>query len=123
MVFGDGVAAGGGGWEVQYLFLDVRGEGEQIHDLGDAGAGYVAMCTQEGHSWTLLNHIEFDIRIQPLHGTLIGAQGVVDLMAFLLRRSYANPSHAGVKDVLVLRTETLHSMARRSMRAQPQLRA
>jgi len=64
---------------------------------------------------TLLDYIEFDIRIQPLHGTLIGAQGVADLMGFLLRRGYANPSHAGVKDVLVFRTESLRTMARRSL--------
>ncbi len=63
---------------------------------------------------TLLDLTGFSVCIRPFHATLIGAQGVADLMAFLLRRSYANPSHAGVKDVLVFRTEPLRSMARRS---------
>ena len=61
---------------------------------------------------TLLEHIRYDIRVWPLHGTLIGAQGVADLTVFLLKRSYADPSHAGVKDLLALRADRLHGLFR-----------
>ncbi len=62
---------------------------------------------------TLLEHIHSEIRVWPLHGTLIGAQGVVDLARFLLKRSYADPSHAGVKDILVFRADRMHALSRR----------
>ncbi len=62
---------------------------------------------------TLLEHIQSEIRVWPLHGTLIGAQGVVDLVRFLLKRSYADPSHAGVKDILAFRADRMHALSRR----------
>ena len=62
---------------------------------------------------TLLEHIHSEIRVRPLHGALIGAQGVVDLVKFLLKRSYADPSHAAVKDILVFRADRMQALSRR----------
>ena len=62
---------------------------------------------------TLMDYIDFEIRIQSFKNTLIGAQAVVDLMVFLLRRSYKEPSHAAVKNILVLRSEFMQSVVRR----------
>ena len=64
---------------------------------------------------TLMDLIDFDIRIQqPFHGTLVSTQAVADLVWFLLNRCYADPSYEGVKDILSLRMESLHVLAKRS---------
>jgi len=62
---------------------------------------------------TLLEFIGHEIRIQSSHSTLLGAQGVVDIVTFLLKRSYADPSHVGVKNILVFRTDLMRDLHRR----------
>lgn len=62
---------------------------------------------------TLLEYIGAERRIGPPHNVIGKAQDVVDLMMFLLKRSYAEPSHAGVKNVLVFRTDLMRDLHRR----------
>lgn len=62
---------------------------------------------------TLADLIGFDIQVSPLHGTLVGAQAVADLVLFLLKRCYPH----GFKDLLFLRTESLSDLAERSLAA------
>lgn len=59
---------------------------------------------------TLADLIDFDIRVSPLRGTLVGAQAVADLVLFLLKRCYPH----GFKDLLFLRAESLNDLAERS---------
>lgn len=59
---------------------------------------------------TLADLIDFDIRVSPLHGTLVGAQAVADLVLFLLKRCYPH----GFKDLLFLRAGSLSDLAERS---------
>jgi DNA polymerase III epsilon subunit-like protein len=58
---------------------------------------------------TLADLINFDIRVSPLHGTLVGAQAVADLVLFLLKRCYPH----GFRDLLFLRTQSLSYLAER----------
>jgi DNA polymerase III epsilon subunit-like protein len=62
---------------------------------------------------TLMDLIGFEIRVRPMHSTLVGAQAVADLFRFLLRRSYPDPTHDGVKDMLIFRTDRMQALARR----------
>ena len=62
---------------------------------------------------TLLEYIGAERRIGPPHNVIGKAQGVVDLIMFLLKRSYADPSHAGVKNILVFRTDLMRDLHRR----------
>lgn len=64
---------------------------------------------------TLADLIESDIRIPSLHGTLIGAQTVADLVVFLLKRSYPDPTYNAVKDILIFRAERMDTLVRRSV--------
>ena len=44
---------------------------------------------------TLMALIGFEIRVRPMHSTLVGAQAVADVFRFLLRRCYPYPTHEG----------------------------
>ncbi len=48
-----------------------------------------------------------------MHSTLVGAQVVADVFRFLLKRCYPVPTHEGVKDMLIFRTDRMHALARR----------
>lgn len=62
---------------------------------------------------TLMDLIGFEIRVRPMHSTLVGAQAVADLFRFLLKQCYHEPTHEGVKDMLIFRTDRMHALARR----------
>ena len=62
---------------------------------------------------TLMDLIGFEIRVRPMHSTLVGAQAVADVFRFLLKRCYREPTHEGVKDMLIFRTDRMHALARR----------
>lgn len=62
---------------------------------------------------TLMELVGFEIRVRPMRGTLVGAQAVADLFRFLLRRSYPDPTHDGVKDMLIFRADRMQALARR----------
>ena len=111
------LAAHSGEFEAAFLYTAL-GERE------DVGEDRCVLSTLRWPRWaelgrpnyrlgTLLEHIKFEIRVWPLHGTHIGAQGVVDLTVFLLKRSYTDPSHADVKDILIFRADRLHDLHRR----------
>ncbi len=62
---------------------------------------------------TLMDLIGFEIRVRPMHSTLVGAQAVADVFRFLLKRCYREPTHEGVKDMLIFRTDRMHVLAGR----------
>ena len=62
---------------------------------------------------TLLQYIGAERRTGEQRNVIAKAQGVVDLMVFLLIRSYADPSHTGVKNILVFRTDLMRDLHRR----------
>ena len=62
---------------------------------------------------TLMDLIGFEIRVRPMHSTLVGAQAVADVFRFLLKRCYHEPTHEGVKDMLIFRTDRMHVLAGR----------
>ena len=64
---------------------------------------------------TLADLIDFDIRVSPLHGTLVGAQTVADLVLFLLKRCYSDPAYDAVKGTLIFRAERMNTLLRRSV--------
>ena len=57
VLFADGVGAGGGEGEREEGFLDVGGEGEEVHNLGDAGAGDVAETGEVGEALCLSGNV------------------------------------------------------------------
>ncbi|HOV76225.1 MAG TPA: 3'-5' exonuclease [Candidatus Hydrogenedentes bacterium] len=59
---------------------------------------------------TLLQYIGAERRTGPSRNVIVKAQGVVDLMVFLLTRSYADPSHTSVKNILVFRTDLMRDL-------------
>ncbi len=63
---------------------------------------------------TLAELIDFDIRVSPMHGTLVGAQMAADLGLFLLKRCYPDPAYDAVKGTLIFRTERLSALSRRA---------
>lgn len=64
---------------------------------------------------TLADLIDFDIRVSPLHGTLVGAQAVADLVLFLLKRCYSDPAYDAVKGTLIFRAERMDTLVRHSV--------
>jgi len=77
-------------------------------------ARWAELGTPDYRLGTLLEYIGAERRIGPPHNVIGKAQGVVDLIMFLLKRSYADPSHAGVKNILVFRTDLMRDLHRRS---------
>lgn len=122
------IAAHSGEFEAAFLYAALGGREDANEDRCVLSTLRWARAAELGtpnyRLGTLLEYIESEIRVWPLHGTLIGAQGIVDLVKFLLKRSYPDPSHGGVKDILVFRADRMHSLSRRvtaewERRAQP----
>lgn len=111
------IAAHSGEFEAGFLHAALGGRDDADEDRCVLStlrwARWAELGTPNYRLGTLLEYIHSEIRVWPLHGTLIGSQGVVDLVKFLLKRSYADPSHAGVKDILVFRADRMHALSRR----------
>jgi len=108
------LAAHSGVFEAGFLHAAVPGESKADEDLLVIStlewARSLRLDVADYKLGTLADLIDFDIRVSPLHGTLVGAQAVADLVLFLLKRCYPH----GFKDLLFLRTESLSDLAERS---------
>lgn len=111
-------AAHSGEFEAAFLYAALGGREDADEDRCVLStlrwARWAQLGTPNYRLPTLLEYIGAERRMGPQHNVIGKARGVVDLMMFLLTRSYADPSYAGVKNILVFRTDLMRDLHRRS---------